>query len=122
MPAHRNLNLKQFQFFHGSQTHTFNAGDVIDPRNRPEPVPLDKPIGSRWTHRSAAQHLLDEDMVKNPRVFFTRNKGIAQSYAAQNEAQGRVYQVEPLGPYEHDPKEKGTISSSHPVRVVREVT
>lgn len=121
MAAHENLNLRQFQFFHGSQTHRFNVGDVIDPRDRPDPVPLEKKIGGRWTHQSAAGHLLDEDMVRNPRLYFTRNKGIAQSYAAQNNAQGRVYQVTPLGPHESDPIEKGTISTRHPVRVVKEL-
>jgi len=116
----RALNRKQF--FHGTHFH-FEPGDIIDPKDRPAPERLDEPIAGKWTHRTAAGHLMDADMVKAPpNLYVTPNKGLAQSYAEQHKEAGRVYQVRLSGEHHPDPyPAKGHFYTEHPVQVVREL-
>jgi hypothetical protein len=121
MPAFQALNRKQF--FHGTTFH-FEPGDIIDPKDRPAPQPLSKSerIGP-WTHRTAAGHLMSDEMVKAPpNLYVTPDKGLAQNYADQHKGTGRMYQVRLSGPHHDDPyPAKGHFYTEHPVQVVREL-
>lgn len=116
--------LNRRQFFHGTPFH-FEPGDVIDPKDRPAPEPLsEKEKIGPWTHRTAAGHLMSDEMVNSPpNLYVTPDKGLAKSYADQHkDTGGRVYQVRLSGEHHLDPyPAKGHFYTEHPVQVVKEL-
>lgn len=126
MAASDHLSKEQFSrkhFFHGTTAH-FEAGDIIDPKDRPAPQPLpeNEKIGP-WTHRTVAGHLMSDEMVAmKSNLYVTPDKALAQSYADQHKGVGRVYQVRLSGEHHDDPyPAKGHFYTEHPVKVVRQL-
>jgi hypothetical protein len=121
MSAFHALNNRQF--YHGTTFH-WEPGDVIDPKDRPPPQPLPESerIGP-WTHRTAAGHLMSDEMVNSlPNLYVTPDKKLAQSYAKQHKERGRIYQVRLSGEHKPDPyPAKGHFLTEHPVQVVKEI-
>jgi Rifampin ADP-ribosyl transferase len=57
---------------------------------------------------------------KSREVFFSATRDTSLSYAARLGARGRLYEVEPTGPFTVD-SDPDSYKSAHPLRVVREV-
>ena len=123
MAADQFRPLNRRQFYHGTPFH-FEPGDIIDPKDRPAPEPLsDKERIGPWTHRTAAGHLMSDEMVKmTPNLYVTPDKRLAQSYAEQHKGTGRVYQVRLSGETKPDPyPAKAHFYTENPVQVVKEI-
>lgn len=94
MSADDHLNPRQF--FHGTKREI--TGDTIEPGHEP-----------------------NFDISIPGKVYMSGTRAKARKYAGSS---GRVFRVEPTGPYEHDdnlPSNHASFQSDHPLRIVGEV-